>query len=481
MTTDVRVVVPGDMGKTIKLGGTTPDKWDVNHDATLTVNAQGQLSVANAGGGLDCAEIAALPVTAWKQGTSVLATQDGQCKLLVPTEDIFQEVGVVMTANKLSGAEGDTFKLEITVTNVGTSTNAKTDLTVVAPLLGTYTLSNFVTEKSAGVGVTATNDKQYVITNLGPGGTATVRFDATLKTAGAFTFSANINPNSGVDRQRNNNSASITLTAAQIKNTEYVATIDCPVVDVTFGGTRLAAHSAPNNFMGLSFTGATNVVSGTSLNGLTFALPDNLTVAVTYADGKVASDRLAVLQDGSAATGYFSIKTFVEPNDPITGTSSQFTYAGSVLTLTNQTSEAARISVRPRGANCKWQHYDIQLAKVLPSSRTMDTTLPHTKTTSYNTGVADTRKHRVIGVNSPITFFGNATSRTIERGENLEITLQAGVATTGTITSNKSFRETESKGNIQLSTNGKTITVTTTANVSPADSLAGDGFTIKVV
>lgn len=45
MVDEVRVVVPGDMGKTIEFGTTEPDKWNIKHDDSLIIKADGSLSV----------------------------------------------------------------------------------------------------------------------------------------------------------------------------------------------------------------------------------------------------------------------------------------------------------------------------------------------------------------------------------------------------------------------------------------------------
>lgn len=363
MASEKRVVIPEDMGKTIALGQTEPDKWNVKHDGTLQTLANGALSVVppgcnlvtnlntldgvpagdgtfciyglhNAGSkvpgmvtnmnavtetqprwesgdttadfgwngwvtragnqttvyvnggsatwssvndstdgdptgwsewrrvenvappaapatsqGLDCNAIQQLPQKPWKQGTSVLGQQDGQCVRLVPTESLFQEVGVALAANKLSGNVGDTYHVVATVTNSGAATNGVTDLTITKPALGSYTVSNFSSSASAGASVERVSDYVYKVKKLGSGGTAKVEFDVVANAGGTFQFGAAVNPNTALDMQSNNNQATITLSARIQQNPDITPSADCPIVELTVDGTKLASHSRRSEYI----------------------------------------------------------------------------------------------------------------------------------------------------------------------------------------------------------------------------------------
>ena len=193
------------------------------------------------GDGFDCQQIANLPLAQWKQGTSILASQDGQCKRLVPVQNLFQEVGVSMAANKLSGVVGDSYDVVVTVTNSAEAENALTDLVITKPQLGNYTLKNFNSSASAGAVIEKTSDLVYKIKKLKSGGTAKVTFTVTANAAGSLQFGASINPNTTLDLQDNNNQATVTLSTTMPVTKDdptYKPTVDCPVVRVTHVGSN---------------------------------------------------------------------------------------------------------------------------------------------------------------------------------------------------------------------------------------------------
>lgn len=188
------------------------------------------------GDGFDCQQIANLPLAQWKQGTSILASQDGECKRLVPVQNLFQEVGVSMAANNLSGVVGDSYDVVVTVTNSAEAENALTDLVITKPQLGNYTLKNFNSSASAGAEIEKTSDLIYKIKKLKSGGTAKVTFTVVANATGSLQFGASINPNTALDLQDNNNQATITLSTEMPVTQDdptYEPSVDCPVVRVT--------------------------------------------------------------------------------------------------------------------------------------------------------------------------------------------------------------------------------------------------------
>ena len=182
------------------------------------------------GDSFDCAQVASLPLAQWKQGTSLLASQDGECKRLVPVQNLFQEVGVSMAANKLSGLVGDSYNVVVTVTNSAEAENALTDLVITKPQLGNYTLENFNSSASAGAVIEKVSDLVYKIKNLKSGGTAKVTFTVTANAAGSLQFGASINPNTILDLQDNNNQATVTLSVQTPVDINYKPTVACPAL-----------------------------------------------------------------------------------------------------------------------------------------------------------------------------------------------------------------------------------------------------------
>ena len=324
------------------------------------------------GDSFDCAQVASLPLAQWKQGTSILASQDGECKRLVPVQNLFQEVGVSMAANKLSGVVGDSYDVVVTVTNSAEAENALTDLVITKPQLGNYTLKNLNSSASAGAVIEKTSDLVYKIKKLKSGGTAKVTFTVVANATGSLQFGASINPNTAFDLQDNNNQATITLTTEMPVTQDdptYKPSVDCPVVRVT--------HVASNKvlFTGIPTRGRNPDIfydrfniSHQPLTNMQLKLEnvDDVKLLTTYETFNVdnrRSDnlRMALMHNykwevgltyGMSSTRSLSNANVLDGRDGNT----QFTFdkGTKLFTYTGQ-SKALCLLMRPAGESCRWQ------------------------------------------------------------------------------------------------------------------------------
>lgn len=500
MVDEVRVVVPGDMGKTIEFGTTEPDKWNIKHDESLVIKEDGSISVAQtSSGGLDCAAINNLPQKAWKKGTTVLAQQNGNCIRLAPNESLFQEIGVGITANKTVGDIGDKYHLVVTVTNTGEDTNEMTLLDIIKPQLGNYTMSNFTNRASAGASVEKVTDTQYKIKKLAKGGTAIVEFDVTPNASGTFQFGASVNPNTALDMQSNNNQASIILSARVAVNPDITPSVDCPLIDITYKGKKLVGYSS---YVGSAYSmppsnkpKPVNIVSTKdNLNGLSFDIKGDVTVAVQGENSTYFTSNALLLSNNHATNYYGDFEGFENASDNVViRRTVAYTYSNNKLVI-NADCNIIRISVRPKGQNCKWQHFDISAAYEVVKKVSYATGLPHKTTDKLNYHpVTDRPDERAVifakitvidGDATPVEWLYSSNTAKVFKEEQLTITLPGGKVTSGRITvTGTVFRPVDTKGNLQVkaASSSTEMTVNTTTNISSADNLSTNDIKFEVV
>lgn len=392
---DLNVVFPQDMGKGHKRNEQTK-KWDVDltdlvDGTTITVGQDGK--IAGRAGGFDCAEVGNLPLAQWKQGTSILASQDGECKRLVPVQNFFQEVGVAIAANKLSGLVGDSYNVVVTVTNSGEATNDLTDLVITKPQLGNYTIQDFRPTASMGATIETVSDLVYKVKGLKSGGTAKVSFTVIANAAGTFQFGASINPNTALDLQSNNNQATVTLSVQTPADTKYVATVECPAMDFVDVETGKPIFMSNPEQIGisvnvpddLSVAGRTNFYANKSSISIKSSQP--IGTVVCYAKAAHENSTFGCVTDdhgNSYVVGgrlYFGrvYKNTTPPESSVTGVT--IDDATNTITLSNRTDQLIILGVKPKGGNCDFQY--IRIANASPLKKKL------TRSLTYNTGNAD--------------------------------------------------------------------------------------------
>lgn len=441
--------------------------------------------------GLDCAAIAALPKKPWAKGTTILARgADGACHQLTALDSIFQEVGVGITASKLYGLTGEKYHVVVTVTNTGEGTNDRTDLTITKPAFGNYTTTNFTTSKAGATAITrGANDFIYTITGLTKGGTAKVEFDVTPNSVGTFQFQASINPNSALDQQSNNNTATVTLSATTNTAPNYTPSVDCPYITARMGNRQLLVSSDdtdliasnPNSYE--AYTERVNVVDMVNLNGQTVTLTNASSVVVfaslesNYIERSVIMTNGKIVQTGLTGTGVHRSTPSVDMSGGVSG----YTYQNGTLRFTKPYITAT-IFARPAGENCKWQAVRIAGSKELTKTLVLNAAgVTAQKEQVYNQETSDSN---VRSYGSWAYPDGVSMKTTIRRPieatvqDALTIRVPRNTAKTFSVTASGAdspgyFSSSVSKGKTAATPNadGTMLNVVIAANAQPTDSI----------
>lgn len=218
------------------------NKFTVDYDTTtMEMTEDGKLRAKQQpaqASGLDCAAIAALPKAAWKPETSILVNQDGECKRLVPNENIFTDVVVDLAASKqdveIPKNQSETVNIVATVTNAGANPTGEVLVTLTKPQLGTYQLG---TPTTNNIGETKTGELTWKIPAMASGKSLVITLPVTFSKTGSFSFG--LQATSTIDTNKQNNTKTMTFTVTErIVNdgthTNYVPTgADCPLIIAT--------------------------------------------------------------------------------------------------------------------------------------------------------------------------------------------------------------------------------------------------------
>lgn len=236
--------------------------------------------------GLTYDTISALPEKAWAKGTSILAKGvDGNWYRMVPPESLFQNIGVSISSNKVIQDVGSIFKVKYIVTNSGVARNDKTTLTITLPTQNqrtAYTVGNYRETLQRGTRFVKTSDTTWDIYGLESSGTFTLEFDLTPTTFGTYQLGGQVTVNAEVDTVSSDNNASLLLTANTVIDTNYVPSVNCPMIiatNLSDGNQQLRAVKTTTNantgaisidreFMTVSF----NKINRTKLNGVRIKL-----------------------------------------------------------------------------------------------------------------------------------------------------------------------------------------------------------------
>lgn len=353
---------------------TNPVKLDFND--SIVKGTDGKYGVAVTG--LTCASIDDLPEKPWKKGTTILAKQDGACVRLSALDSIFQEIGVGITADKTNSFTDEEYNVVVTVSNTGESTNELTNLNIVGPeITPNYTVKNVRVGNSGADEVERVDDFTYNIRGLRKGGYVTVKFTVVPKSLGTYQFTAAVNPNSALDQDLGNNSATIILSAHTKEDLTYVPSVDCPLITATEldHNTVLQQLQSKYSMDGKEYKSSlaeseSNIFSQRhSLKGLRIHL-ENASTIVGYSASETVNIQLAVALD-DVTTSSNIIKAdhasgIAIEADSVKSGSDGYTFTNGVLEITSDITEFA-FSCRPQGNNCKWQSYAIYA--VIPVNR----------------------------------------------------------------------------------------------------------------
>lgn len=297
-----------------------PNGWS---DWVYEVNLPAQPAQVS---GLDCAAIAALPRTAWKPNTSILVNQDGECKRLVPNENIFTDVVVDLAASKqnveIPKNQSETVNIVATVTNAGANPTGEVLVTLTKPQLGTYQLG---TPTTNNIGETKTGELSWRVPAMASGKSLVITLPVTFSKVGSFSFGLQATSTIDTNTQNNNKTMTFTVTERIVNdgtNTNYVPTgTDCPLIiatDLTHNkrlnvyttgtgedfntfGKYINVFADGRGFAGkqIKLEGASTVVVS-STNSYNGNYADNTSYA--YRDGFYSSDRSSISNSSGTKT-----------------------------------------------------------------------------------------------------------------------------------------------------------------------------------
>ena len=441
--------------------------------------------------GLDCEAIAQLPQEQWEKGTSILANKNGKCVRLVPSENFFQEIGVGIAANKVSAYTNEEFEVVVTVSNTGVGKNTLTDWVITKPVGGVYDVKDVRVTSNGVDRVETVSEFNYKLHGLSSGGTAIARFKVVPKSVGTFQFSSTVTPNSALDQDTKNNTASLTLSATTKADPNYVPSVDCPLIiatelDSNAQLVQLRTENVGNN--SLARTGLDNYgnlfANRETLKGLKIRL-QNASTVVGYSrdyrsydgfivsNGRVTSGSSVTGDEGLAYSNYLNSSA-----DGIKSGTGGFTFENGVVTITADV-EVFAISCRPQGSNCKWQHYMLSTAtnptsKVITTSNVTGGGVSIVDTYVDERVTSDDYTSRINVIPSSVTVVKNKTiNSSVSRSERairvqkLVFRVRAGTAASLTYTSTNNYAVTYSSGKTTITENK----ITVAADAKPTDSV----------
>lgn len=338
-----------------------PNNWS---DWVYELNLPAQPAQAS---GLDCAAIAALPKAAWKPNTSILVNQDGECKRLVPNENIFTDVVVDLAASKqnveIPKNKSETVNIIATVTNAGANPTGEVLVTLTKPQLGTYHLG---TPTTNNIGETKTGELAWKVPTMASGKSLVITLPVTFSKVGSFSFGLQATSTIDTNTQNNNKTMTFTVTERIVNdgtNTNYVPTgTDCPLIiatDLTHNQ-RLNVYTTGTGEDFSQFGKYINVFAdGRGFAGKKIKLEGASTVVVSC-----SSDNVDYLTS-SISSGY----DFTRDIPTKSGVTTQnFTYSGSGYSPSTGLVVAASAFIH--GKN--WKYKDLDAPKYLRNMGTFD-------------------------------------------------------------------------------------------------------------
>lgn len=441
--------------------------------------------------GLDCEAIAQLPQEQWEKGTSILANKNGKCVRLVPSENFFQEIGVGIAANKVSAYTDEEFEVVVTVSNTGVGKNTLTDWVITKPVGGVYNVEDVRVTSNGVDRVETVSEFNYKLHGLSSGGTAIARFKVVPKATGTFQFSSTVTPNSALDQDAKNNTASITLSATTKADPNYVPSVDCPLIIAT----ELDSNTQLTQLRAFDF-GKKDTAKAELINyGNLFANRDTLKGLKIRLEN--ASTVVGYTSHYSGSTAYITSNSRVSASSSINGDAGQvyssalatdadavktgtggYTFENGVLTITDDV-EVFAVSCRPQGSNCKWQSYMFSTG-ITPTSKTITpsgvvggtTTLEDVYDLEEKVNNSDIARINVIP--SDVTL---STTRVVRasvsrnnraaRVQKLVFRVKAGTAASLSYTSTDNYAVTHSAGKTTITENK----ITVAADAKPTDSV----------
>lgn len=441
--------------------------------------------------GLDCEAIAQLPQEQWEKGTSILANKNGKCVRLVPSENFFQEIGVGIAANKVSAYTNEEFEVVVTVSNTGVGKNTLTDWVITKPVGGVYDVKDVRVTSNGVDRVETVSEFNYKLHGLASGGTAVARFKVVPKSTGTFQFSSTVTPNSALDQDAKNNTATITLSATTKADPNYVPSVDCPLITATEldSNTQLVQlrteTTGSNQYATTSLYNYGNLFANReTLKGLKIRLQNASTVIGYKRDYSssdsyiLSSERVAAGSTVAGDDGIFYNNVLNSKADGVKSGTDGFTFENGVVTITADV-EVFAISCRPQGNNCKWQHYMFATAlaptsQVITTSAVTGGTVSIVDTYMREAAISDNLTSNINVIPSSVTVVkdklvrGTVTRRDrATRMQKLVFRVRAGTTASLNYTSTNNYAVTHSSGKTTITENK----ITVAADAKPTDSV----------
>lgn len=469
---------------------TNPVKLDFND--SIVKGTDGKYGVAVTG--LTCASIDDLPEKPWKKGTTILAKQDGACVRLSALDSIFQEIGVGITADKTNSFTNEEYNVVVTVSNTGESTNELTNLNIVGPeITPNYTVKNVRVGNSGADEVERVDDFTYNIRGLRKGGTVNVRFTVIPKANGTYQFTAAVNPNSALDMDLGNNSATLILSASTKADPTYVSSVDCPLITATeLDHNTVLQQLSPEFTMNsdgverkavtVSAKSKTNIFSQRrTLKGLRINL-DGASTVIGYKNSYSNGFNGVVVGNVSTVSAVVSGDTnsyILFDADVVKSGSGGYTFSNGVLEITEDLPYFI-FACRPQGNNCRWQMYAVYATvpathKEINATNVTGATV--TKRVSFLNSVKLVERDRLSVVVIPTSdqnllytdyaIHGVNIANPANIVDKLIVTVQAGTAASLSYTSTNNYAVTEVQGKTTI-TKG---TITVSADAKATDSV----------
>lgn len=441
--------------------------------------------------GLDCEAIAQLPQEQWEKGTSILANKNGKCVRLVPSENFFQEIGVGIAANKVSAYTDEEFEVVVTVSNTGVGKNTLTDWVITKPVGGIYDVKDVRVTSNGVDRVETVSEFNYKLHGLSSGGTAITRFKVVPKSTGTFQFSSSVTPNSALDQDAKNNTASITLSATTKADPNYVPSVDCPLIIATELDSNTQLTQLRTSGFGKKDIAKVELINygnlfanRDTLKGLKIRL-ENASTVVGYT--RRYSGLIAYIMSNSRVSAGFSVigdagqvysAALATDADAVKTGTDGYTFENGVLTITADV-EVFAVSCRPQGSNCKWQSYMFSTG-ITPTSKTITpsgvvggtTTLEDAYDLEEKVNNSDIARINVIpsDVTVSTTRFVRASVSRNDRAtrvQKLVFRVKAGTAASLSYTSTDNYAVTYSAGKTTITENK----IIVAADAKPTDSV----------
>lgn len=492
-----KVIIPDNFNETIKQDSNS--KWGVSVDnQSVKVNEKGELFVEFPAAPevptlpknvLTCESINELEEVPWKKGTVLLAKQDGKCVRLKALESIFQEIGVGITANKVTAFTDESFDVTVTVTNTGEGKNDETELVINKPESGGFTIRDIRESYNLADSFEKVSEFTYKIKGLLRGGTFTVRFTVVPSEAKTFQFTASVNPNTALDLDGKNNNATLILSAYTKQDNTYVPSVDCPLITATeLDHNAVLVQATPynaNNYVNAASYDSSNIfATRTSLKGLRINL-ENASTVVGYSKVSIDSLESIILSNNTMAmntpiqgdgqsSSYIELNALAEK----VGTDG-YTFANGVLEVTKDLTNFT-FACRPKGNNCRWQVYKLHASKQF-QQKAISVTKAEGCTTSKKIKYQRGREinfvlSRILVIpnsvqilqgtvirNTPVDF-----SKPVFSEEKLVIRVKAGTAATVEFTSTDNYADVSSSQGKTTISAGR---VTVSADAKSTDSV----------